>query len=73
MASYSDFIERLLLNPDLLKKLTPTEQLGWELPAKIRDTSVVRQKERNLLTRQINNCFFIHMLYRCQCKGNATS
>ena len=39
MATYSDFIERLLLNPDLLKKLTPTEPLGWELPAKIRDAS----------------------------------
>ena len=39
MARYSDFIERLLLNPDLLKKLTPTEPLGWELPAKIRDAS----------------------------------
>ena len=39
MARYSDFIERLLLNPDLLKKLTPIEPLGWELPAKIRDAS----------------------------------
>ena len=39
MASYSDFIDRLVLNPALLKKLTPTEPLGWELPAKIRDAS----------------------------------
>ncbi len=39
MASYSDFIDRLLLNPDLLKKLTPTEPLEWNLPAKIRDAS----------------------------------
>ena len=39
MASYSDFIDRLLLNPDLLKKLTPAEPLDWELPGKIRDAS----------------------------------
>ena len=39
MASYSDFIDRLLLNPDLLKKLTPTEPLSWDLPSKIRDAS----------------------------------
>lgn len=39
MASYSDFIDRLLLNPDLLKKLIPTEPLSWELPAKIREAS----------------------------------
>ncbi|MEO6787470.1 MAG: hypothetical protein ABI318_15165 [Chthoniobacteraceae bacterium] len=37
MDSYSDFIDRLLLNPDLLKKLIPTEPLSWELPTKIRD------------------------------------
>jgi len=39
MASYSDFIDCLLLNPDLLRKLTPTEPLSWDLPAKIRDAS----------------------------------
>jgi len=39
MAAYSDFIDRLLLNPDLLKKLIPTEPLGWELPQKIRDAT----------------------------------
>lgn len=39
MESYSDFIERLLLNPDLLRKLTPTEPVSWELPGKIRDAS----------------------------------
>ena len=39
MASYSDFIDRLLLNPDLLKKLTPTEPVAWDLPPKIRDAS----------------------------------
>lgn len=39
MASYSDFIDRLLLNPGLLKKLTPTEPLAWDLPAKICDAS----------------------------------
>jgi hypothetical protein len=37
MPDYSDFIDRLLLNPDLLRKLIPTEPLGWDLPAKIRD------------------------------------
>ncbi len=37
MAGFSDFIDRLLLNPDLLKKLTPSELLGWDLPGKIRD------------------------------------
>ena len=39
MHGYSDFIDRLLLNPDLLRKLTPTEPLGWDLPEKIRDAS----------------------------------
>jgi hypothetical protein len=39
MAGYSDFIERLLLNPELLRKLTPTEPLHWDLPGKIRDAS----------------------------------
>ena len=39
MASYSDFIDRLLLNPGLLKKLTPAEPLSWDLPSKIRDAS----------------------------------
>ncbi len=39
MASYSDFIDRLLLHPDLLKKLTPSEPLSWEWPAKIRDAA----------------------------------
>ena len=39
MNGYSDFIDRLLLNPDLLKKLTPTEPVDWELPRRIRDAS----------------------------------
>ena len=39
MDSYSEFIDRLLLNPDLLKKLLPTEPLGWDLPGKIRDAT----------------------------------
>ena len=39
MASYSDFIDRLVLNPDLLKKLTPTDPVSWDLPSKIRDAS----------------------------------
>jgi hypothetical protein len=39
MEKYSDFIDRLLLNPDLLKKLTPTEPVAWDLPSKIRDAS----------------------------------
>ena len=39
MHGYSDFIERLLLNPDLLRKLTPTDPLGWDLPGKIREAS----------------------------------
>ena len=39
MPGYSDFIDRLLLNPELLRKLTPTEPLGWDLPEKIRDAS----------------------------------
>ena len=39
MTGYSDFIDRLLLNPDLLRKLTPTEPVGWDLPVKIRDAS----------------------------------
>jgi len=39
MSGYSDFIDRLLLNPDLLGKLTPAEPQGWELPGKIRDAS----------------------------------
>ena len=39
MPSYSDFIDRLLRNPDLHKKLTPAEPVAWDLPAKIRDAS----------------------------------
>jgi len=39
MPGFSDFIDRILLNPDLLGRLTPTEPLGWELPGKIRDAS----------------------------------
>lgn len=39
MAIYSDFIDRLLLNPDLLKKLTPTEPVSWDLPSKISNAS----------------------------------
>lgn len=37
MARYSDFVDRLLLQPDLLKVLCPTEPLDWELSGKIRD------------------------------------
>ena len=39
MPGYSDFIERLLLNPDSFRKLTPTEPVGWEWPGKIRDAA----------------------------------
>jgi hypothetical protein len=39
MATYSDFIDRLLLNPGLLGKLMPAEPLDWELPGKIRDAT----------------------------------
>jgi hypothetical protein len=39
MDCYSDFIDRLLLNPDLLRKLRPTEPVSWDLPGKIRDAS----------------------------------
>ncbi len=39
MPKYSDFIERLLHHPDLLKKLTPREPLGHEWPGKIRTAS----------------------------------
>ena len=39
MDSYSDFIDRLLLNSDVLKKLLPTEPLNWDLPGKIRDAT----------------------------------
>lgn len=39
MDSYSDFIDRLLANPDLLRKLIPTQPLSWDLPGKIRDAS----------------------------------
>jgi hypothetical protein len=34
--NYSDFVDRLFLNPDLFQKLTPTEPVNWELPSKIR-------------------------------------
>ena len=37
MKSYSDFIDRVLREPDLLKKLTPSQPLDWELPGRIRD------------------------------------
>src|SRR5205823_1907451 len=37
MDGYSEFIDRLLLNPGLLGKLFPTDPLSWELPGKIRD------------------------------------
>lgn len=39
MDGYSDFIDRLFLNPDLLKKLTPTDPIDWESPGRIRDAS----------------------------------
>lgn len=37
MPNYSDFIDRLLLQPDLLKKLTPSEPISWELLQRVRD------------------------------------
>jgi hypothetical protein len=39
MSGYSDFVDRLLMNPDLLGKLTPSEPLAWDLTARIRDAS----------------------------------
>jgi hypothetical protein len=39
MGGHSDFIDRLLLNPHLLGKLTPTEPVSWELPVRIRDAT----------------------------------
>ena len=35
MPKYSDFIDRILRSSDLLKKLTPTEPLSWNLPGEI--------------------------------------
>lgn len=37
MKSYSDFIDRILREPKLLEKLTPSEPLDWELPRRIRE------------------------------------
>lgn len=37
MPKYSDFIDRLLLQPDLLQKLCPKEPVSWELVHKVRD------------------------------------
>jgi hypothetical protein len=39
MNRYSEFIDRLLLNPDLLGKLTTGEPLEWDLPGKIREAT----------------------------------
>lgn len=38
MTPYSDLIERILLQPDLLGKLCPTEPLKWDLPQRIENT-----------------------------------
>src|SRR5687768_4394484 len=37
MPPYSDFIDRILLQPDLLKKLYPTEPLDYSLVSRIRE------------------------------------
>lgn len=37
--SYSDFVDRIFLNPDLHRKLHPKEPLGWELLARVREAS----------------------------------
>lgn len=39
MPRYSDFIDRIFLNPDLHQKLHPTEPVDWEFPSKVRDAS----------------------------------
>ncbi len=39
MIPYSDLIERMLLQTDLLQKLTSVEPLKWDLPGRIRETS----------------------------------
>jgi hypothetical protein len=36
---YSDFIDRLFLNPELHRKLHPTEPVNWDLPGKIREAT----------------------------------
>jgi hypothetical protein len=36
MPEYSDFVQRILLQPDLLGKLCPSEPLDWKLPDRIR-------------------------------------
>lgn len=35
MATYTEFVDRILRSTDLLKKLTPTEPLSWNLPGEI--------------------------------------
>ncbi len=37
MPRYSDFIDRILLQPDLLKKLCPSEPLDYSLASRIRE------------------------------------
>jgi hypothetical protein len=37
--TYSDFVDRLFLNPDLFTKLFPSEPLNWEWSSKIREAS----------------------------------
>ncbi len=39
MPRYSEFVDRILLQPELLKKLCPTEPLDWSLSMKVRDAS----------------------------------
>ncbi|RYD81566.1 MAG: hypothetical protein EOP84_10800 [Verrucomicrobiaceae bacterium] len=39
MPRYSDFIDRILLQPELLKKLCPTEPLDYSLVSRIREAT----------------------------------
>ena len=42
MPKYPDLIERLLLNPDLLRKLTPSEPLTWTWLTKAREADAAQ-------------------------------
>ena len=37
MPQYSDFVDRILAQPNMLEKLTPSEPLLWSLPSRVRD------------------------------------
>lgn len=39
MPKYPDLIERLFLDPDLHRRLHPSEPLNWEWPSRLRDAS----------------------------------